>query len=89
VTLLAEFADLDTGVFVDDDESDLSRSVQLSPVDVAALRNGFDTFHQVDVESACFVVRTLSLLCCRGDRQRATSAVETYYRAYRDGVVPN
>jgi hypothetical protein len=60
VTLLAEFPDLDSGIFVDDEESYHMRTLQLSPDDVALLRARFDTFHNHDLQSAETIVRTLA-----------------------------
>ena len=82
VTLLAEFPDLDTGVFVDDDEEYLARATQLTPGDVAVLREGFSHFHARDVTAAETVVRTLAHLTCRNDPGMVTKALQDYHAAY-------
>src|SRR4051794_2096014 len=85
VTLLAEFPDLDTGVFVDDDENYLGGAIQLTPGDVALLRTAFGHFHARDVAAAETVVRTLALIACRHDRDLAVTAVQDYRNAYTVG----
>jgi hypothetical protein len=82
VTLLAEFPDLDTGVFVDDDEEYLAQAIQLASGDVTVLRHGFSHFHARDVAAAETVVRTLALLTCRHDPGMVTTAVQDYRAAY-------
>jgi hypothetical protein len=85
VTLLAEFPDLDTGVFVDDDENCLQRTIQLSGKDVVALRDQFSRFHSRDCNAAEVVVRTLALLVCRDSPGTVTSAINAFRRAYSGG----
>jgi hypothetical protein len=82
VTLLAEFPDLDTGVFVDDDEEYLARAIQLTSDDVAVLREGFSHFHARDVAAAETVVRTLALVTCRHDPDILTTVLQDYRTAY-------
>jgi hypothetical protein len=60
VTLCGEFADLETGVFVDSSEEEVAEALQLSPEDLQILRANFETFHETDVEMARRVVRSLS-----------------------------
>jgi hypothetical protein len=60
VTLAAEFADLETGVFVDDDPSSLSDALQLSPADIQVLRSGYERFHQRDLEEAREVAHSVA-----------------------------
>lgn len=84
VTLLAEFPDLDTGVFVDDEDAQIEAAIQLPAADVRILRDGFNTFHQRDRVAAETVVRTLALLLSRDDPGLATSALGDYRRSYAD-----
>jgi hypothetical protein len=60
VTLLAEFPDLDTGIFVDDDPEKLHTDLQLFARDVDVLRGNYTVFHGRDVAAAQTVVITLA-----------------------------
>lgn len=80
VTLLAEFPDLDTAIFVDDAAD--AAALQLTPRDVAVLRAGFDHFHAREVESARAVVRTLSLAVSGCDASTAGWADALFTDAY-------
>jgi hypothetical protein len=86
VTLLGEFPDLDTGIFVDDDDGYLAQAIQLAPRDVAVLREGFSHFHARDVAAAETVVRTLALLVCRDDPGMVATALQDYRTAYSAGA---
>ncbi|MEV6005934.1 hypothetical protein AB0M29_03940 [Streptomyces sp. NPDC051976] len=80
VTLLAEFPDLDTAIFVDDAAD--AAALQLTPRDVAVLRAGFEHFHAREVESARAVVRTLSLAVSGCDTSTAGWADALFTDAY-------
>jgi hypothetical protein len=82
VTLMAEFPDLDTGVFVDDDAGELEARLQLLPEDVAVLRERFGLLHQRDVQAAETVVRTLSELLFRDDAAVIAASLNHYWRSY-------
>jgi len=84
VTLLAEFPDLDTGIFVDDDEEQLNALLQLPAEDIQVLRDNFIPMHQRDVEAAKAVVRVLAAILFREDPGMATSAAATFHRGYAD-----
>lgn len=81
VTLLAEFADLDTAVFVDDDDEQLQEILQLTADDVAMLRGSYPTFHHRDLLAAETVVRTLAAIVLREDVQTAAECVEHFRRS--------
>lgn len=82
VTLMAEFPDLDTGVFVDDDAAEIEGRLQLLPEDVALLRERFGLLHQRDVQAAETVVRTLAELLFRGDATVIATGLRHYWRSY-------
>jgi hypothetical protein len=82
VTLMAEFPDLDTGVFVDDDAAELEARLQLPPEDVALLRDRFGLLHQRDVRAAETVVRTLAELLFRDDAAFIAMSLNHYWRNY-------
>jgi hypothetical protein len=84
VTLLAEFPDLDTGVFVDDDAARLDATLQLAADDVALLRQDYALFHQRDVTAAETVVCTLATVLFREDSAAVGSAVARFRRSYAD-----
>jgi hypothetical protein len=79
VTLLAEFPDLDTGVFVDDALADLENALQLDAGDVAILRERYAVFHRRDVQAAETVVRTLALVLFP-DRGATAEAAAAQFR---------
>lgn len=81
VTLLAEFADLDTAVFVDDPGEELQEILQLTPEDVAMLRERYLTLHSRDVQAVETVVRTLAAIVLREDAQTAAEVVEHFRRS--------
>ena len=65
VTLLAEFPDLDTALFVDSPED--ADALQIDEADQAVLRAGFPEFHAREVDAAR---RIVPFACARGDRMR-------------------
>lgn len=69
VTLLAEFPDLDTGVFIDDEDSYLASALQLPAADIPVLRERFGFFHNRELEAALATVKTLAAILshCYGD----------------------
>ena len=85
VTLLAEFPDLDTGVFVDDPAGELAEEVHLGPADVEVLRTQYVLFHRRDVVAARLVVRSLALLVDSAHPVSAEHADHLFEDAYRDG----
>jgi hypothetical protein len=80
VTLLAEFPDLDTAVFVDDDAGELAATLQLIPADIETLRQNYPAYHERDVVSAEAVVRTLAMILFPRDKGVWESAM----RLFRD-----
>lgn len=80
VTLLAEFPDLDTAVFVDDDED--ADALQLTMRDREVLRTGFVDFHARELGAARAVVRTLALAVLERRPALADWADEILGRAY-------
>jgi hypothetical protein len=62
VTLCAEFADLETGIFVDDDPEEIRQTLQITSEDVMVLRQNFEQGHRRDLESARRIVSTFSTI---------------------------
>ncbi|MBJ7311455.1 hypothetical protein H7U20_14810 [Rugamonas sp. CCM 8940] len=83
VTLAAEFADLETGVFVDADIEHIRHHIQLSTDEILTLRRHYAALHQRDVQAAARVAHTLDtivrLLCPHG----GGAAQRVFAAAYR------
>jgi hypothetical protein len=88
VTLLAEFPDLDTGLFVDDDAKALESSLQLTSEDVSALREHYDVFHQRELRKAQAIVRTLASILFGNDRAALKHAMDQFSSSYGSNSNP-
>jgi hypothetical protein len=86
VTLLAEFPDLDTGVFVDRYDAEHMDEVFLSRSDFTALADGFAQSHARDVEAGRTVLRTLGFVALDGDAAALREADRTFDRAYAEAL---
>ena len=82
VGLLAEFPDLDTGVFVDAIEQETCDDLQLTRRDLEVLHDGYETFHRQDVEAAHAVLRSLSIIALHHDTSAEQDAASRFWRAY-------
>lgn len=82
VTLLAEFADLDTGFFVHDANPEMLDEIQLTSQDAKVLRDGFPKYHLADQRAAMRIVRTLSSIVFRNDTSRIGWAESEFTDAY-------
>ena len=80
VTLLAEFPDLDTALFVDSPED--ADALQIDEADQAVLRAGFPEFHAREVDAARRIVRSLALAATGCDTTVANWAERVLHRAY-------
>jgi len=83
VSLVAEFIDLDTGIFVDSTDLD---GVLLTKEQVKALQSRFDAFHAQDVEEARNIVQTLALIAYQGNIARARQAVDHFTQIYESNT---
>jgi hypothetical protein len=84
VTLLAEFADLDTGVLLDRDLADQCDELGITRATLCALQTDFEEHHVVEVALARSVVETASLVADRTGVQRK-SCVRVFSAAYDRG----
>lgn len=84
ISLLAEFPDLDTGLFVDDEEAYLVSTLQLKKEDVALLRQSFLTFHYRDALAAETAVRTLAMIMFRDDNEAIEASAARFRRSYKN-----
>jgi hypothetical protein len=86
VTLLAEFPDLDTGIFVDRFDAAIADELQLSRADIDVLRAGYEAFHLDDVHAARSVTASLALIALHGDRDEEAQAGLRFQQAYETEV---
>jgi len=84
VTLMAEFPDLDTGVFVEDNED--AEELQLSAKDVALLRSGYEDYHAREVTALRQVLRSLVLAIFPSDVSQPSRADRALTLAYAKGL---
>jgi hypothetical protein len=82
VSLLAEFPDLDTGVFLDRYDEEHFAELFLTRAEYDALAEGFPAFHQSDVAAGRTVLRTLAFVALAGDADAGREAQERFSRAY-------
>jgi hypothetical protein len=81
ITLLAEFPDLDTGIFLNGDRESLDE-LQLTKRDLAALSAGFEMAHLRDLRATRVALRTLSTIVCHGDRTSVQKILGYFDRSY-------
>jgi hypothetical protein len=86
VTLLAEFPDLDTGIFVDRYDAEHMDEVFLTKADFAALADGFPEAHARDVAAGRNVLRTLGFVALNGDGGGMRDADHVFDRAYVEAL---
>jgi len=70
VTLLAEFADLDTGVLVDRQDADSLDELQISRATMRQLAEGFEEYHAIEARIAQSICATVEMLALPGQRER-------------------
>lgn len=86
VTLLAEFPDLDTGIFTDRMDAETLDELLISADEFRILADGYENFHAKDLAEATAVLRTLALIVACGDTARETWAVEQFTRSYEQSL---
>jgi hypothetical protein len=84
VTLLAEFPDLDTGVFLDHMDSCVLDRIQLSQTDFKILHSDFERFHAHDVMAAASIVTTVAAVTSHNDSETIAHARADYWQSYRN-----
>jgi hypothetical protein len=80
VTLLAEFPDLDTGIFLDRYDAEHCDEIFLTKADFAALSESFDAAHARDVAAGRGVVRTLAFVALDGDPAGMAEADRAFHQ---------
>ena len=78
ITLMAEFPDLDTGIFVDTPDEGSAEELNLTIKDITTLATNFESFHRVDLRRARSVVCTLVTIACHGQ----SIAIEPVLRCF-------
>ncbi len=86
VSLLAEFPDLDTGVFLDRYDAEHMDEIFLTRDDFATLADGYDEAHARDVAAGRSVLRTLAFVALGGDAGGMRQANDAFDRAYVEGL---
>jgi hypothetical protein len=82
VTLMAEFADLETAVVTDPPDFDGMRELRLTLGDMRVLARNFDEFHLRDLEAVRLVVRSLARMVLIGDQQGQRMVAAMFDAAY-------
>ena len=82
VSLMAEFPDLDTGIFLDRPDPAQLDTLFLTRADFDVLADGFPAFHQRDVAEAMTVARTLAFVALDGDPGGIIEAERRFSAAY-------
>jgi hypothetical protein len=82
LTLLAEFPDLDTGIFLDAPDPETLDCLFLTRADYEALSAGFEAFHQRDIAETRIVVRTLAFIALDGDAAGLAEVEARFAAAY-------
>lgn len=90
VTLMAELADLDTGIFVDDTDDEALDTLGISRHLREELRVNFDALHEEDCRRALRVGSTLAFLACEEGPRARGEAIEAFSDGYRrySGIEP-
>ncbi|WP_186774416.1 protein adenylyltransferase SelO family protein [Chitinophaga pinensis] len=86
ITLSAEFADLETGVFVHDPIADICYNLQIGKDDVLLLRKKFNAFHQTDYIKAKRVIQSLSYAAACGeliDEKHISGIISSFDHHYK------
>jgi len=89
VTILAEFPDLDTSVFVDRTDAEMLDELRLSSSDFQTLRSDFDRFHRFELAAVKEILRTLTAIIFHGDANWEARAMAHFDRVYEDSCQPS
>ncbi len=79
ISLLAEFHDLDTGIFVDSRETE---GVLLTQMQIDELKTNFEAHHVAEYKEAFAIVRTLALVACSEDHDAVAAALSAFQSRY-------
>ncbi|MBL6613535.1 MAG: hypothetical protein ISP45_05975 [Reyranella sp.] len=82
VSLLAEFPDLETGMFVDRPAEEQLDTLFLTSADHDVLKENYGAFHAMERSYARSIVRTLAFVALDGDPAGITVALHDFDRSY-------
>jgi hypothetical protein len=82
ISLLAEFPDLETGIFVNTFDKEQADTLFLTQADCDVLKEHYEEFHAVEVSRARAVVLTLAFVALDGDPAGITAALQHFEAAY-------
>ena len=82
VSLLAEFADLDTSIFVDSPDSFTLDALGIAGELVHTLQRNYEEYHAIDVQRMVGIVRTLAYIASEGDADAAREATVHFQKTY-------
>jgi hypothetical protein len=86
VSLLAEFADLETAIFVERFDQAQVDTLFLTRADYEVLEDNYAAFHAVEVARARSVVLTLAFVALDGDPAGIAAALQGFDAAYAHGL---
>jgi hypothetical protein len=86
VSLLAEFPDLETGIFVDGFDQAQADTLFLTKADYEVLEENYAAFHAIEVARARAVVLTLAFVALDGDPAGIAAALQDFDAAYAGGL---
>jgi hypothetical protein len=84
VSLLAEFPDLETSIFVDRPAEEQLETLFLTSADHDVLKENYGAFHAMERSYARSIVRTLAFVALDGDPSGITSALRRFDRSYAE-----
>ena len=84
VSLLAEFPDLETGIFVDRPAKEQLDTLFLTAADHDVLKENYGAFHAMERSYARSIVQTLAFVALDGDATGITSAVRDFEASYAE-----
>jgi hypothetical protein len=86
VSLLAEFADLETAIFVERFDQAQADTLFLTRADYDVLEDNYAAFHAIEVARARSVVLTLAFVALDGDPAGIAAALQAFDAAYACGL---
>jgi hypothetical protein len=86
VSLLAEFPDLETAIFVQRFDSAQADTLFLTRTDYEVLEDNYAAFHAIEVARARSVVLTLAFVALDGDPAGIAAALQDFDAAYARGL---
>jgi len=86
VTLLAEFPDLDTAIFLDKNDSETLDELLITSREFSILQNNYQEFHRRDYRESRHVTATLAAIVFHQDRAMERMAIAEFDSAYESQI---